>query len=220
MRQSKCSVPLPSYIEQSGCHLAPLLGSAQGEHPDTSGNHLPRAESSQPPDASGNQATVDGSGMADLPTVRERAFPRTRTAPAAHARGAHQPVPRGRVACRGGGRRVHRAVQRPQRRTAAVAPVPLHLPHRVRGRHRGPARCAAGATTGPAPRVLRVVRASRSWRGGVVPWADCHAGMSPTRTRGPAGDALGRGRAQRWGRSRVVPGLVSGSAGLQALRGS
>src|SRR6266536_3298350 len=50
------------------------------------------------------------------------------------------PVPRGRVACRGGGRRVHRAVQRPERRTAAVAPVPVHLPHRVRGRHRGTVR--------------------------------------------------------------------------------
>jgi hypothetical protein len=44
------------------------------------------------------------------------------------------------VARRGGGRRVHRAVQRPERRTAAVAPVPLHLPHSVRGRHRGTVR--------------------------------------------------------------------------------
>ena len=44
----------------------------------------------QRPAATGNHATVDGGGMADLPMVRERAFPRTRTAPAAHVRGARQ----------------------------------------------------------------------------------------------------------------------------------
>ena len=40
------------------------------------------------------------------------------------------------VAGGGGGRRVHGAVQRPERRTAALVPLPLHLPHRLRGRHR------------------------------------------------------------------------------------
>jgi hypothetical protein len=73
------------------------------------------------------------------------------------------PVPRGRVACRGGGRRVHRAVQRPQRRTAAVAPVPLHLPQRVRGRHRGAVRrdsLALRTLTGAASGQQRPRRAT------------------------------------------------------------
>ena len=41
---------------------------------------------------------------------------------------------RRRLAGRGRRRRVHRAVQRTQRRAAAVAPVPVHLPHRGRRR--------------------------------------------------------------------------------------
>jgi len=46
------------------------------------------------------------------------------------------PVPRGRVAGGGGRRRVHGALQRPERRAAALAPVPVHVPYRLRGRHR------------------------------------------------------------------------------------
>ena len=42
----------------------------------------------------------------------------------------------GRLARRGRGRRLHRAIQRPQRRSATVAPLPPHLPHRDRRRHR------------------------------------------------------------------------------------
>ena len=44
---------------------------------------------------------------------------------------------RGRVAGGGGRRRLHRAVQRPERRPAALAPLPLHVPHRLRRRHSG-----------------------------------------------------------------------------------
>jgi hypothetical protein len=45
-----------------------------------------------------------------------------------------------RVAGGGGGRRVHGAVQRAERRPAALAPLLVHVPHGLRGRHRGAVR--------------------------------------------------------------------------------
>src|SRR5215213_1273174 len=41
------------------------------------------------------------------------------------------------MARRGAGRRVHGSVQRSERRAAALARLPLHLSHRLWGRHRG-----------------------------------------------------------------------------------
>src|SRR5919108_4507698 len=54
----------------------------------------------------------------------------------ADARGGRRGLPRGRLAGAGGGRRVHGAVQRAQRRPAAVASFPAYGPHRVRRRDR------------------------------------------------------------------------------------
>ena len=56
------------------------------------------------------------------------------------ARDHRDSLPRGRLAGRGRGRRVHRAVQRAERRAAAVEPVPVHVQHCVRRRDGGAVR--------------------------------------------------------------------------------
>ena len=49
------------------------------------------------------------------------------------------------------GRCVHGALQRTERRAPAVAPVPLHFPHRVRRRDRGAPRASAGDSIATSP---------------------------------------------------------------------
>ena len=72
----------------------------------------------------------------------------------ADARGDRRDLPRGRLARAGGGRRVHGAVQRTERRPAAVAPLPTHGPHRVRRRRRRAARRNALAVLSAPPVAL------------------------------------------------------------------
>ena len=78
-----------------------------------------------------------------------------------------------RVAGGGGGRRVHGAVQRAERRTTALVPLPLHLPHGLRRRHRRAVRRDPLAVLGRSPHPPTrhpLVPARRRQERGDVAW--------------------------------------------------
>jgi hypothetical protein len=78
------------------------------------------------------------------------------------------------VACAGGGRCLHGAVQSPERPAAPLATLPLNVPHCLRGRHRRAVRCDALAIQ---PLIGGLPGCCRYWNRRAPRWCSLARGL-------------------------------------------